>query len=298
MPASLLARVRAVPGVADAAGELTRSGIALLENGTTIGGTLESATLGGAWISDPQLSPYTLTSGSAPTAAGNVVIDADSATAGHLRVGDTVQFAFTGSATQAFRVSGIADFGVEPSEAGYGFALFTPPVAEQLLQAGNTYDSIVVSARSSFTELQLRDRVASALHGSAVQVQTGGSAASQAEQNAVTTINQEIGTPLLVFAFIAVFVGTFLIVNTFSILVAQRTRELALLRAIGAIIRNNICPCHTKHIARGAQGRNRTHDLRLTKASAQTGPISNTNAPNVRTWGDAFQVLPLALSWT
>jgi len=234
LPASLLARVRAVPGVAGAAGELTRPGIALLENGTSVGGTLESVTLGGAWVSDPQLSPYTLSSGSAPTAAGDVVIDADSAGAGHLRAGNAVEVAFTGSATQSFRVSGIADYGVEPSEAGYGFALFTAPVAEQLLQAGNTYDSIVVSAQSSVTELQLRDRIASALHGWAVTVQTGASAASQAEQTAVATINQEIGTPLLVFAFIAVFVGTFLIVNTFSILVAQRTRELALLRAIGA----------------------------------------------------------------
>jgi putative ABC transport system permease protein len=231
IPASLLARVQKVPGVADAAGELTRPGLALLENGTTIGGTLESTTLGGAWVSDPQLSPYTLTSGSAPRAADDVVIDADSATAGHLRVGGTLQFAFTGSATQTFRVSGVANFGVEPSEAGYGFALFTPLTAEVLLQAGSTYDTILVSAQSSVTDLQFRDRIASALHGSQVQVQTGALAASQAEQTAVTTINQEIGTPLLVFAFIAVFVGTFLIVNTFSILVAQRTRELALLRA-------------------------------------------------------------------
>ena len=234
MPTSLLARVQKVPGVADAAGELTRPGIALLENGTTVVGTLESTTLGGAWVSDPQLSPYTLTSGSAPTAPDDVVIDADSATAGHLRVGDTLQIAFTGSATETFLVSGIANFGVEPSEAGYGFALFTPPTAEELLQAGSTYDTILVSAQSSVTELQLRDRIASALHSSQVQVQTGASAASQAEQTAVTTINQEIGTPLLLFAFIAVFVGTFLIVNTFSILVAQRTRELALLRALGA----------------------------------------------------------------
>ena len=234
IPASLLARVQAVSGVAEAAGELARPGIALLEKGTSVGGTLEAATLGGAWVSDPELSPYKLTSGSAPTPAGDVVIDADTAAAGNLGPGDTLQIAFTGSATETFRVSGVADFGVEPSEAGYGFALFTPTVAERVLQAGDTYDTIVASAQPTVTELQLRDRVASALRGSPVTVRTGASAATRAEQTAVTTINQEIGTPLLVFAFIAVFVGSFLIVNTFSILVAQRTRELALLRALGA----------------------------------------------------------------
>jgi putative ABC transport system permease protein len=76
--------------------------------------------------------------------------------------------------------------------------------------------------------------VASALSGTSVQVQTGAQAASQTEQNAVTEINEFIGIPLLVFAFVAVFVGSFLIANTFSILVAQRTQELALLRALGA----------------------------------------------------------------
>jgi len=76
--------------------------------------------------------------------------------------------------------------------------------------------------------------VASALSGTSVQVQTGAQAASQTEQNAVTEINEFIGIPLLVFAFVAVFVGSFMIANTFSILVAQRTQELALLRALGA----------------------------------------------------------------
>ncbi|HBV94213.1 MAG TPA: ABC transporter permease, partial [Chloroflexi bacterium] len=102
------------------------------------------------------------------------------------------------------------------------------------LEANNTFDVIDVSAQSGVTDLQLRDRVASALSGTGVQVQTGAQAASETEQNAVTDINEFIGTPLLVFAFVAVFVGSFLIANTFSILVAQRTQELALLRALGA----------------------------------------------------------------
>ncbi len=234
LPASLLARVRAVSGVADAAGKLQRSGIAVLVDDKVIGGAVRQMTVGGNWVSDPQLSPYRLTSGAAPTSANDVVIDAATAKAGHLAVGDQVQIAFSSSAIQNFRISGIATFGTENSVAGQGFALFTLPTAEQLLQAGNTYDAIDASAQSSVTDLQLRDRVAAALSGAAVQVQTGAQAAAQTEQTAVTEINDFIGTPLLVFAFIAVFVGSFLIVNTFSILVAQRSQELALLRALGA----------------------------------------------------------------
>ncbi len=234
LPTSVLARVQAVPGVADAVGELNRSGIALLKNGVVIGGSLEPGALGGNWISDRGLSPYRLTDGSAPIAANDVVIDAESAAVAHLTVGDVVQVAFTASAAQTFRISGIATYGTETSEGGNAFALFTLPTAEQLLQAGNTYDAIAVSAQPSVSDLQLRDRVASSLAGSAVQVQTGAAATAQTQQTAATTINQSLGTPLLVFAFISVFVGMFLIVNTFSILVAQRTRELALLRALGA----------------------------------------------------------------
>jgi putative ABC transport system permease protein len=234
LPASVLARVRAVPGVADAVGELNRSGIALLKNDAVIGGSLESGALGGNWIDDRGLSPYRLIAGSAPVASDDVVIDAESASAAHLKVGDLVQIAFTASAAQTFHVSGIATYGSETSEGGNAFALFTLPTAEVLLEAGDTYDSIAASATSSVTDLQLRDRIASALRGSAVQVQTGAAATAQTQQTAATTISQSLGTPLLVFAFISVFVGTFLIVNTFSILVAQRTRELALLRALGA----------------------------------------------------------------
>jgi len=234
LPASLLARVRVVSGVAGAQGVLERAGVAFLENGTVVGGALKGVTLGGNWISDPQLSQYRLSAGSAPSASDDVVIDVDDAQGEHLTVGDHLQIAFSASATESFRVSGIATFGGETSQGGYGFALFTGPTAEQLLQGDGGYDSIVVSAQPSVTELQLRDRIAAALSGRAVQVQTGAAAASQQEQSAVTDINEFIGTPLLVFAFIAVFVGTFLIVNTFSILVAQRTREMALLRALGA----------------------------------------------------------------
>jgi putative ABC transport system permease protein len=234
MPASVLARVRQVAGVADAAGVVERSGVSLLSDGRVVGTGARAAMLGVNWVSDRQLSSFELTSGTAPTAPDDVVINARTATNGHLAVGQEVQVSFEASAAQTFRITGIATFAGQSSIATEGFALFTLPTAESLLEANDTYDTIDVSAQSGVTDLQLRDRIASALSGTAVQVQTGAQAASEVEQNAVTEINEFIGTPLLVFALIAVFVGSFLIANTFSILVAQRTQELALLRALGA----------------------------------------------------------------
>ena len=234
LPESVLAKVRKVSGVADAVGTVERSGVSLLNNGQVVGGTGQRTLLGLNWTSDPQLTTFELTSGTAPRAADDVVINARTATDGHLVVGQQIQVSFEASAAQTFVISGIATFGGQSSIASEGFALFTLPTAETLLEANSTFDVIDVSAQSGVTDLQLRDRVATALNGTSVQVQTGAQAASQTEQNAVTEINEFIGTPLLVFAFIAVFVGSFLIANTFSILVAQRTQELALLRALGA----------------------------------------------------------------
>ncbi len=234
LPESVLARVQRVSGVADATGVVERSGVSLLQNGQVVGATGRAPMLGLNWISDSQLSSFELTAGTPPRAANQVVINARAATNGHLVVGQQIQVSYEASAAQTFVISGIATFGGQASIATEGFALFTLPTAESLLEANNTFDVIDVSAQSGVTDLQLRDRVASALRGTGVQVQTGAQAASETEQNAVTDINEFIGTPLLVFAFVAVFVGSFLIANTFSILVAQRTQELALLRALGA----------------------------------------------------------------
>jgi len=232
LPESVLAKVKTVSGVADAVGVLDRTGVAFLVNGQEVGS--REGARGLNWVTDPQLTQFQLTSGTAPQSSGDVVINAATATDAHLTVGQQVQVSFEASAAETFTISGIATWGGQTSIAGEGFALFTLPTAESFLEANSTFDAIDVSAASGVTDLQLRDDVATTLSGSKVQVQTGAQASSQTEQNAVTEINEFIGAPLLVFAFIAVFVGSFLIANTFSILVAQRTQELALLRALGA----------------------------------------------------------------
>jgi len=233
VPASLLATVRAVPGVKDAVGDIFREGATLIgHNGKPIGGN-GPPTFGANWITDSGISPYQLRSGTPPEGPDDVVIDAGTAAKNDLVVGESLPIVFLGGVEERFTISGIAGYGSSDNLAGATIALFTEATAERVLEGDNKYDSILVSAETGVTDVQLRERIAAALPSYA-EAETGQQAAAAAEQSTESTISTFIGTPLLVFAFIALFVGSFLIINTFNILVAQRTRELALLRALGA----------------------------------------------------------------
>ncbi|MGH7722403.1 MAG: ABC transporter permease [Candidatus Dormibacteria bacterium] len=233
VPTSLLSTVRQVGGVKDAVGNIFRSGATLIgSDGKPVGGN-GPPTFGANWISDPEISPYHLRSGTAPRQAGDVVVDAGTAAKHHLSVGQSIPIVFAGGVEQRFTITGITGYGTSDNLAGATIALFTEATAERVLEGHDKYDSILVSAQPGTTDITLRDRIAQSLPPYA-EAATGQAAAAAAEQSTEATINTFIGTPLLVFAFISLFVGSFLIINTFNILVAQRTRELALLRALGA----------------------------------------------------------------
>jgi putative ABC transport system permease protein len=233
VPTSLLTTVRGVGGVKDAVGNIFRTGANLIgSDGKPIGGN-GPPTFGASWISDPEISPYHLRSGTAPQQPGDVVVDAGTAAKSHLTVGQSIPIVFAGGAEEHFTITGIAGYGTSDNLAGATITLFTEATAERVLEGKDKYDSILASAQSGVTDLVLRDRIAAALPSYA-EAATGQAAAAAAEQSTEATISTFIGTPLLVFAFISLFVGCFLIINTFNILVAQRTRELALLRALGA----------------------------------------------------------------
>jgi len=232
VPTSLLSTVRNVSGVKDAVGNLFRNGASLIgSDGKPIGGN-GPPSFGANWISDPEISPYHLRSGTAPKQPGDVVVDAGTVSKSHFVVGQSVPIVFAGGVEEHFTLTGIAGYGTSDNLAGATIALFTEATAERVLEGKGKYDSILVSAQSGITAITLRDRVAAALP--TYEAATGQAAAAAAEQSTEATISTFIGTPLLVFAFISLFVGSFLIINTFNILVAQRTRELALLRALGA----------------------------------------------------------------
>jgi putative ABC transport system permease protein len=231
LPESLLQQVRAVDGVKTAEGGVSGFAQFLGKNGkaVTTGG---APTLGVSASESPELnSAVTLRSGTLPHGPDQVAVDARTASKQGFKVGDTVKVLSQGPA-KPYRVSGIVGFGSADNLAGATLAVFDLKTAQQVLGSEGKFNEIDVVADQGVTPEQLRDRIASALPDKYESI-TG---ADQAARTA-KSIQQGIGffsTALLGFAGVALFVGAFLIFNTFSIIVAQRTRELALLRCLGA----------------------------------------------------------------
>jgi putative ABC transport system permease protein len=231
LPASVLGDVADVPGVQVAEGSMLGYAQFVGKDGdpVTTGG---APTLGFSISEAPQLREATsLRRGELPTAADDVVVDANTAGEHDFAVGDRVRILFQGSPDE-FTISGIIGFGTADNLAGATLAGFTPETAKRVLNRPDSFDEIDIVAASGVNADELRDRVAAAV-GPDYQVLTGGQLADESAK-AVGQFTDFINYALLTFAFIALFVGSFLIVNTFSIILAQRTRELALLRCIGA----------------------------------------------------------------
>jgi putative ABC transport system permease protein len=177
------------------------------------------------------LSSFKLRSGHGPTKATEVAIDARTFTTKGFHLGEQVTV-LTTQAPRQFTIVGSLGFGTQDNLAGATFVIFDGPTAQQLLGHPGQWDSIDVAAQSGVSSSDLTVRVADALPPQFEAVTAASVAADTAK-----SIEHSIGmftTFLLVFAGVALFVGAFIIFNTFSILVTQRTRELALLRAIGA----------------------------------------------------------------
>jgi putative ABC transport system permease protein len=232
--ASLLPRVRAVPGVADAQPFLEGYGQLLGRDGKPIGGN-GPPTQAANWVGDPALNPYRLVAGHAPRAAGEVVINRGAARTGHLALGMTT----TLLTPQPLRVHivGIATFGTAD---GFGPGTFTGmalPAAQQHLTGSKgpgpaQLSQILVRAAPGVPDAELADRLRPVLPAG-VQAITGGQLATEDLDNINSGFLGFLSTGLTAFAAIALLVAAFSIYNTFSILAAQRGRESALLRALG-----------------------------------------------------------------
>ena len=231
LPASVLSQVRAVDGVASAKGEILVNGaIPIGKDGKAI----LSATgqqYGANW--DPDSTLHVLRSGHGPAAADEVAINATLAKSGNFKVGEQLPVLING-ARHEFTIAGIYGYtGNRDSLAGETSIEFTTPVAQKLM-LGRTgvYGDISVRAGQGVSQATLKTRIADAL-GSRYQVQTGDELAKKSSDAIKTALNF-FNYILLGFAGVALFVGAFLILNTFSIIVAQRTQELALMRALGS----------------------------------------------------------------
>ncbi|MFE1840833.1 ABC transporter permease [Streptomyces sviceus] len=226
---SLLDKSAEVPGAANAIGVVSGFTAIADKDGKLVGGGFQSQ--GGNYYGakDPR---YPLAEGAAPHGANQVAIDSETAKRAGYKVGDTVRISVDGPVLRPV-VSGIFTTDDGNVAAGGSLALFDTATAQKLFGKPGTYDEIDVKAASGTSQTALQAALEKALPARLVETETGKELAdNQAEL--ISSSMSGLKQGLLVFAGIALFVGTFIIANTFTMLVAQRTKELALLRAVGA----------------------------------------------------------------
>jgi putative ABC transport system permease protein len=232
LPANLLPEIQGVPGAAAAGGTVFADGVAIIGSDGDPIGQSGAPQFGSNWNDDERLTPYRLIDGAGPSAQGQVAIDSKSAEDGDLAVGDQVQLVTPKGLITADLV-GIFQFGTSGNLAGATIAAFDTATAQDILVKGkDVYTSIDVAANEGVSQTDLAAQVSEVV-GSGTQVQTGDQAADEATKE-ITDGLGFFNSVLLAFSLVSLFVGAFLIVNTFSMLVGQRTKELALLRAVGA----------------------------------------------------------------
>lgn len=230
IPESILSRVRRVPGVAYANGSVSGNAQYVAPDGAPIKTGIEPAT-GLSFDPNRQLSPFRLVAGRAPSTAQDVVMDQATAQKYRFAIGDRVRILLPG-APQTFTITGIARLVGAGRVPGATFAAFNLPTAQRLFGAVGQFYSIDILSKPGADKQAVR-RAISRLLPPGLDVVSGQTVANQ-QTSSVDQSLAPLSTALLVFAFIALFVGGFTIFNTFSITVGQRTRELALLRIVGA----------------------------------------------------------------
>ncbi len=230
VPGPVLDKVRQEPGVANAEGSIFDAGTILGKDGKRIGkGGAPNFLASVAEV--PRFQGFTLKTGRRPQNADEAALDAATADKEGWKVGSKVCAVATAprkcyTLVGTTQIAGLSSFG------GAAVLDLVLPEAQRMLGKGNGFDEIQVAAKPGVSPQQLKTQLARSL-GPTVDVRTGQEQADKESKD----IRDNLGflkTFLLAFAFIALFVGAFLIFNTFSITVAQRMREFALLRTLGA----------------------------------------------------------------
>ncbi|GHJ42282.1 ABC transporter permease [Streptomyces sp. TS71-3] len=231
VPVSLVKTLERVPSVAVAEPSIQGAGQLIGADGKPIGGK-GPPTLAGNWIGDTRLNPYRLAEGRAPVRHGEVVVNRGTAETGHLAIGDTTVLRTPDPVR--VRIVGLATFGGTGGMAQTTFTGMTRADAEKYLTAEpGRAATLQVRATPGTSQRELVDALAPVLP-KGVEAITGRQSARENTDMISGQFLTLFTTLLLVFSGIALLVATFSIHNTFAIVVAQRTRENALLRALGA----------------------------------------------------------------
>jgi len=232
LPESLLPRVQKLPGTAVAAGSVASNNVKLIGRNGKVIASGGAPTLGFSVTPAGQIfNPTKLTAGRWPHGSNEVVIDKKTASNQGFGVGDRIRVQGFGP-IQRMRVVGIATFpGV--SIGGATFAIFDQATAQALFHKPGLLDAIRVKSKSGVSEAEMLSQIKPLLSSTEV-VRTGTAQAKKDQHDQVSGFISFLRYALLAFAGIALFVGAFVIANTLSITIAQRTREFATLRTLGA----------------------------------------------------------------
>ncbi|MFJ1569567.1 ABC transporter permease [Streptomyces erythrochromogenes] len=228
---SVVEQVRKAEGVRGAEGGVVSMAVTVVNSkNENMGSTTGAPTIAGNW-SDNELKSMKITSGQAPRGPTEVMVDADTAKKHGLGLGDELRtIAITGDIRA--KITGIATFTV--TNPGAAVVYFDTATAQRaLLGSPDSFTHVNVTAKDGVSDEQLKANIASAVGADAYKLQTAKEAAD-ANRKDVGAFLDVMKYVMLGFAGIAFLVGIFLIFNTFSMLVAQRTREIGLMRAIGA----------------------------------------------------------------
>ncbi|QES54994.1 ABC transporter [Streptomyces venezuelae] len=227
-----LDKVKALPGVASVSGRV--SGFAGVgdENGKLIGAGWANQGANYTPVKDEKNPRYTFVQGAGPAKADEIALDKATAETGKYKVGDKVRVATNGPVKE-YSLAGVfttEDGGVT---AGGSLVLFETKVAQELYLKPGYFQEMSVGAKDGTSAEKLLADIKPLVDSKGTTAQTGAALAEKQAKDIERGLGQ-LGNMLLVFAGISLFVGIFLIYNTFTMLVTQRTKELALLRAVGA----------------------------------------------------------------
>jgi putative ABC transport system permease protein len=233
IPITLVDQVAQVPGVADAMGDIQAFARITGKDGKPIGSEGNGPPTFGGVGKDFKGALWTVTEGRWPTKPTEAALDEASAKKGKYELGDTVKVSAQGG-SRDFTLVGIASYGNVRSPGGATFAFFDQTTAMDFLTKPGYVDDILVAGDGSLSDEELAKAINAALPASAKTETLTGAQITAETQDQIGSALSFFGILLSVFSFIALGVGSFVIYNVFSISAAQRQKENALLRAIGA----------------------------------------------------------------